>query len=399
MQMQMKDSIVGAGVGNIYGPYLDGNAYVLSKVTGMRNQPDSVKARHILISTFDRNTQQPSIPDSVAKGRIDSIFNAIKGGASFATLAETISDDPGSAAKGGDLGYFSSGMMVKEFNDFCFEKSTGAIEVVKTQFGYHLIQIMDQKNFLPAYKIAYLSRNIDPSLETVNDAMNAANQFSGNSRTLKAFDENIVKDKYNKLLAVDIRSNDFNIQGLGVNRSIVRDIFSANVGDVLDPIEMSGQYVVIAITGEDESGMMSVAKARPQVESILRNEVRAEKIISKLGTITTLEALASSNNTVVAQADSVSFVSPVINGVGFEPSVGGFAFAKENNQKVSKPIAGNSGVFVIKTISVGAISNLSTGADDTRNNLLNQAKGSATGGSMAALRERAKIEDMRNKFL
>lgn len=398
IQIPQKDSIISAGIGNVYGPYVDGNSYVLSRVVDVKTRPDSVRARHILISTIDNQTQQTTMPDSVAKAKIDSIETAIKGGSSFASLATQFSSDQGSAQKGGDLGYFSSGQMVKEFNDFCFDKTKGSTGIVKTQFGYHLIEITDQKNFVPAYKIAYLARSIDASMETVNDAMNAANQFSGNSRTLKAFDNNVVTQGLNKLLATDIRQNEFNIMGIGVNRALVRDIFEAEVGSVLEPVELNGQYIVVAVTGAEKSGVMSVAKARPMVESILRNEEKAKKIIAKIGNVTTLDAVANANSTIIQSADSVSFVSPMIGGVGFEPKVVGYAFVKTNVNKVGKPVGGNSGVFVLSSKQIGATQNMGS-ADETRASLSNQAKSIPGSSSMTALRERGKITDKRSKFL
>ena len=85
--------------------------------------------------------------------------------------------------------------MVKEFNDFCFSGKTGDRKIVKTQFGYHLIEIEDQKNFNPAYKIAYLSKTITASTETEDKASGLASQFASESRNAKAFDENIKKRK------------------------------------------------------------------------------------------------------------------------------------------------------------------------------------------------------------
>ncbi len=398
IQIPQKDSIIETGVGKVYGPYIDGNSYVLSRVVDVQTRPDSVKARHILIGTFDMQTQQPTLPDSVAKKKIDSIEAVIKGGGSFATLATSLSDDKGSAEKGGDLGFFASGMMVKEFNDFCFEKSAGSMGVVKTQFGYHLIEITAQKNFVPAYKIAYLSKPIEASINTVNDAMNAANVFSGNSRNLKAFDENVSKQGLNKLVAPDIRENEYNIAGLGVNRSLVKEIFAAKVGDVLEPVEMNGQYIVVAVTGAEKSGLMNPAKARPTVEYILRNEEKARIIKEGLGKITTLEALASLKKTTVRQADSVMFASPMIGGVGFEPKVAGYSFSKNTMKKVGLPVSGNSGVFVLETLSVAA-GQVNTSFEDVKNTLFNASRNVAASSSMDALRNQGKIRDNRSKFL
>lgn len=398
MQMANKDSIIAAGTGRVFGPYLDGNTYVLSRVVDVKTRPDSVKARHILVSTVDMQTQQPIMSDSAAKAKIDSIENLIKGGANFASLATQLSDDKGSAEKGGDLGFFASGMMVKEFNDYVFGNPTGSRGIVKTQFGYHLIEIENQKNFVPAYKIAYLSKPIDASMETVNDAMNAANQFAGNSRTVKAFDDNVIKQGLNKILSPEIRPNDYNIMGLGVNRGLVRDIFEAKPQTVLEPVDMNGQYVVIAVTGVEKSGLMSASRARPMVESILRNKEKAKKIIAGLGTVKSLSEVAAANKTIVQTADSVSFASPMIASVGFEPKVGGAAFNKTNLNKVSSPIGGNSGVFVISALRVGA-SQSPVSKDEVKNTLINQARNASLSSSAQALKDKATIKDKRTKFL
>lgn len=397
IQIEQKDSIINAGVGVVYGPYNDGGSFVMSRVLDVKTLPDSVKARHILISVNDPRTQQPILSDSVAKARIDSIEAAIKGGASFDALARTYSDDPGSKEKGGDLGFFASGMMVPEFNDFCFEKSKGSLGVVKTQFGYHLIQVMDQKNFVPAYKIAYMGKSIDASMQTVNDALNAANQFAGNTKTAKQFDDNVIKQGLNKLIIPDIRESENNLMGLGTNRRFVKDIFEASVGKVLEPAEFNDQYVVAVVTSAEKKGVMSAAKARPMVESILRNELKRNEIVKKLGTFSTLQDIANKQNVAVLTADSISFVSPVLPGSGFEPKVGGFAFAKSNMNKVSAPVGGNSGVFVLQTSFVGAGQNMGS-AEDIQNQLRNQSKNSAFGGSLNALKEKADIKDYRSKF-
>lgn len=398
IQIPQKDSIIGAGIGKVYGPYNDGGSYVLSRVVDSKVMPDSVKARHILISLIDPRTQQPTLSDSVAKARIDSIETAVKGGASFDALARLYSDDPGSKEKGGDLGYFASGMMVPEFNDFCFEKPKGSRGVVKTQFGYHFIEVTDQKNFAPAYKIAYMAKTIDASMETVNDAMNAANQFAGNTKTMKQFEDNVIKQNLSKLIAPDIKESESNVLGLGSNRSFVRDVFEAEVGDVLEPVEFPDQYVVAVVTSAETQGTMSAAKARPLVESILRNQVKKDLIVKKIGTVTSLQDLATKNNVGVMNADSISFSSPVLPGSGFEPKVGGFAFAKQNLNKVSAPIGGNAGVFVIQTSFVGANASFGGSVDDVRKTLENQSKNSAFGGSLTALKERSNIKDYRSKF-
>jgi peptidyl-prolyl cis-trans isomerase D len=139
-----KDSIFALAKGEVFGPYLDAGSYVLAKKIDEKTLPDSVKARHILVATADRNGQV-QVPDSIAKKKIDSIKTLLENGANWDSVALKLSDDPGSKEKGGDLGYFGSGQMVKEFNDFCFEGKKGEAKILKTQFGYHYVQIEDQR--------------------------------------------------------------------------------------------------------------------------------------------------------------------------------------------------------------------------------------------------------------
>ena len=113
------DSIIKLATGSVFGPYLDKNSYVLAKYLGSKSFPDSVNARHILIATVNSQTGEPLLEDSTAKNRADSILTAINGGANFSALALVYSSD-GSKDKGGDLGTFGYGIMVPEFNKFCF---------------------------------------------------------------------------------------------------------------------------------------------------------------------------------------------------------------------------------------------------------------------------------------
>src|SRR6202012_1927873 len=106
--------------------------------------------------------------------------------------------------KGGDLGTFTADGMVKEFSDFCFNGKTGERGVVKTQFGYHYIEILEQKNFEPDYKIAYISKKIEPSTETDQASCGLASQFAAESRDTKAFEANLQKQNLQRLLAPDV---------------------------------------------------------------------------------------------------------------------------------------------------------------------------------------------------
>src|SRR5205809_338359 len=129
-------------VGGIYGPYIDGNTYTIAKLLGKRQQADTVKVRHILIATAQRDHQSgemvPTRDAAVAKKLIDSIQTAIAKGSNFDTLCIKFSEDPGKNDRqtgkfnGGVYDKVTSGNMVAEFNDFIFSHPAGAKGVVKT---------------------------------------------------------------------------------------------------------------------------------------------------------------------------------------------------------------------------------------------------------------------------
>jgi peptidyl-prolyl cis-trans isomerase D len=398
IQVPFKDSVFALPKGEVFGPYLDGGDYSIAKLIDTRTMPDSARARHILVATVNPQTGQPLMEDSVAKKKIDSIQNLLEHGASWDSIALKFSDDPSSKEKGGDLGYFTADRMVKEFSDFSFNGKKGDKKVVKSQFGYHYIEILDQKNFEPAYKIAYLSRKIETSPETDQAASGLASQFAGESRDAKAFDDNVQKNRYRKLLAPDIAPAEFTIPGLGPNRQLVRWIYESELGNVSELYPIGDKYVVAVITEINKEGTMSPAKARNQIEPILRNKKKAEQILKKVGNPASLDAAASAAGQTVQHADSVLFSRPVLNG-GPEPKVVGYAFSKDLAGKaISSAIPGNSGVFFIKVDNAGAMSNPTAEIQQERFMMEQQQRSQISYGLVDALRKLATIKDYRGKF-
>lgn len=397
IQVPNKDSILALGKGQVFGPYYDGPALTLARVVDAKVLPDSVKARHILIATADLQTGQPLMPDSVAKNRIDSIQKAIAGGASFETLAVQYSDDEGSKERFGDLGYFANGQMVKEFNDFCFEGKTGSKGVVKTQFGYHYIEVLDQKNFEMAYKIAYMAKNIEPSAETDNAANAAATQFASSSRTQKDFEDNVIKQGFNKRIADAVKEMDYQIPGVGVSRSFIKWVYSNKPGTVSEPMSVGDNYVVAVITGERAEGLQSPAAARMMVEPVLRNKEKARILVQKFGKYSSLDEAAKNVDQSIQQADSIRFADNFKPGFGNEPILIGAAFNKEYQSKPSQPLVGNTGVYVVSVTSNTAEVAQETDIEQQRKANQMQMKQMAGYGLMQALREAAVIKDERLK--
>ena len=399
IQSQVKDSIVKQPVGVISGPYLDGNNYILAKVIGTKQLPDSVKARHILISLADQAGNQIRT-DSVAKKLADSILAAIKTGADFSALALQYSSD-GSASKGGDLGTFGYGAMVPEFNDFTFNKNVGEKDVVRTQFGYHVIDIVSQTNFNPAYKIAFLAKPISSSDETINGASLASSKASAqkNAKDLSAY---AAKNGLSLVeLPTTIKENDFAVGNMQDARSLVRWAFDADKGDVSEPIIIGNDFIVATVNKVYAEGTQDAATARVGAEAIVRNLKKADLITAKLGATPTLESAATAYNKQIltAGADStITLNGRIINGIGAEPKLIGAAFNKEYTTKASAPIVGNNGVYVIKVQGIQQKTETTADEKAAQTTARFAAIRQQTNNWFEALRKQADIKDTRAKF-
>lgn len=402
MQVPNADTIKKLAPRQVFGPYVDGANYTLAKMIDMRNMPDSVKVRHILIKTAEKG--QPTLADSIAKKRIDSIAAAAQAGADFNALVQKYSDDAGSKSTKGEYDFTSSQFpnLSKEFAEVAFYGNTGDKKVVKVEnqaySGYHYIEVVEQKKIEPAYKIAYLAKPIEASQETINTANSAAAQFAANSRNKKQFDDNALKQKLPVLSSADLKQNDFQVPGLGESRQFIRWIYENKTGDVSEPYAIGDKYVVAQITGISDKGLMSVEKARAAAEPLIMNEKKAQKIISSKLKGTTLEQIAQSAGVGVLHADSVGFNQPFIPNIGNEPRIAGAAFNKGLQGKVSEPIAGNTGVFIIKDEGVSALPNTNVNADQLRRQLAMQEKQMGGYRSIEALKKAANIKDNRFEF-
>ncbi|MBW0176772.1 SurA N-terminal domain-containing protein [Sediminibacterium sp.] len=395
MQQPNKDSITRTPVGTLYGPYQDGSNFTIAKMIAVKNWPDSAKVRHILVSTFNPQTNQVIRPDTLAKKLIDSIETAVKGGADFAALCSKYSDD-GNKNTGGVYEYFPQGQMVVPFNDFSFDKPVGSKGVVKTEYGYHYVEVLGQKNFNPAYKIAYLSKPILASSETVSAASTAAAQFASASKGKKEFDATSLKSNLTVLTAADIKQNDFNVNGIGQSRQLVRWVYENKTGDVSEPIEVGDRYVVAIVSGINPAGTMSPADARPLVEGFVRNEKKAKQILDGKFKGASLEAISAAIGSPVLRADSLSFSTPFLPNVGSEPKIVGAAFNKSLQGKVSAPIAGLTGVFAVKVESNSARPGVMDA--ETIKQTLMQGSRVAVFRGVQSLKTAAVVKDNRFKF-
>ena len=397
-----KDTLASLPVGVVYGPYIDGKDLVLAKKIKTRMLGDSVKCRHILIGTTDRETGAQLMADSAAKQRADSIAAAIKSGANFDELEAKFSSDKVAHKDKGVMTFDIESMQnprqfAPEFADFLLNEKGETRKVVKTNFGWHYIEIVNIINPAPAYKIAYMAKEIVPGDETIRNANNSASKLFSEAKNIKAFDEYAAKNKLQKIESPNvIKENDYTVGNLQDARVLVRWAFEAKEGDVSEPYNIGDQVVVGVLTKIIPEGLQDAKTARPAVEALVRNIKKAEQIKAKLAGKTTLETAATAfPNITVATAgadSSLTFTASIINGIGNEPKVIGAAFNKAYESKVSEPIEGNNGVYVIKVNSTGTKTVDVPSADKTKTMAQQLSYG-----WFEALKKLADIKDERSK--
>ena len=401
LQSPYIDSIIKLPIGLVYGPYVDNKNYVIARMLGSKMVPDSANAKHILIATVNAQTGEQLLADSVAKKRADSIYFAINSGANFALMALQYSSD-GSKEKGGDLGTFSYGTMVPEFNKFCFEKPAGSRGVVKTQFGYHIIEVMSQKGSSPAYKVGFMAKEIFASEETINLASNEAIKLSAEKDPKKL--EAYLQAKGISKITVPtlIKENDAQVGQMQDARQLVRWLFEAQKDDISDPMPVGDQFVVAIVDKILKEGIQDIETARPLAENAIREEKKSEEIIAALGTSATLESSSKKYTKKilsVGQDSSITFKSQIINSIGNEPKLIGAIFNKENLNKVSAPISGKTGVYIIKVIG---IAKKTANPNEDKGQLKTQQtaalRNRAATNWFEGLRKKATIKDNRSKF-
>jgi peptidyl-prolyl cis-trans isomerase D len=335
--------------------------------------------------------------DSAAKKTIDSLFAVLKTGGDFATLALAYSDDQGSKANGGEYNFSSVDMNLdKDFSNFIFNKPTGSREVVKTAFGYHIIEVLNQRNFEEAYKVAYLSKPVVPSEETDITASSAATQFAAKAKDIKSFDEAATQMKLNKNTADNIKELDYTAGNLQ-SRSLVKWIFENETGKVSEPFDLKDQYVVAVIINEIQEGVQPAAVARVLVEPTLRNKKKAEQLAAKAGSEKNLEKLATILGGAAGKIDTLRFSDPFVQNLGTESKVIGAAFNKKNLSNTSGAIDGQNGVYFIRVDQVGALPSAAVDLNGQKKALEGQIKQYAGYSTMESLKKSTKIVDKRRE--
>ncbi|WP_370102440.1 peptidylprolyl isomerase [Xanthomarina gelatinilytica] len=343
------DTIFNMNVGDVYGPYKDGNYFKLTKVIAAIQMPDSVKARHILIPYVGAASAQPDVTQSKeqAKKTADSLLSVLKkDNSKFGEFVSTYSSDQGSVANGGSYDYFTYNTMVPEFRDYVFQNNVGDMDVVETVYGYHIIEVEGQKNKQRAIKVATVAREIEPSETTINQVFRDASNFE--IAIEKGDFETVAKEKDLAVRPVNgIKVLDENIPGLGNQRAMVRWAFEegTEVGDY-KRFNLNGGYAIVQVTATNAAGLMNTEQASVTALPAIRKEKKAALIKDRISA-TTVEDVAAAENQTVKTALAINMKNPTISGAGKEGLVVGTAFGLKEGE-TSKLIEGEKGVYMVQ---------------------------------------------------
>jgi peptidyl-prolyl cis-trans isomerase D len=388
------DQLYNLAPGQVYGPYVFGNYYCISKSMGKKLGVNA-KASHILISYEGTKVpnQKESRTKEEAKAKAEAILVQVTANPdSFLMLAFQSSDDS-SAQQGGDLGYFGPNQMLKPFNDFVFNNSIGKVGLIETDFGYHIIKITDKQDGI---RLATVAQKLEASEATSDRVFTQATKFEMEAAD-KDFTTLAKEMKLTVASPITVGAMQENFGPLGNQRTIVRWAFEGDskIGSVKRFEVANVGHVIARVKSVDASGLAPVSQARSYVEPILKNKKKAELIKAKM-TGSSLEAIATATGSKVEQATDVTLANPVLaGGVGQEPRVVGNAFALAAN-KLSAPIEGTTGIYVVKnrsTTKAPAIKDFSP--------YVGRIKGQTAGDVnrvLPALKDKAEIEDNRKQF-
>jgi peptidyl-prolyl cis-trans isomerase D len=392
-----------ASIGQIVGPYTMQENVIISKVLGFT--PTRLKARHLLIAT---NSSKDEKVIAAKRKTADSLLKVINTN-NFTELVTKYTEDPGSKTTGGLYENFLEAEMVKEFGSFCATQAIGKIGIVKTDFGFHIIEVLE-RDATKFPLLVSVSKTFKASTETIeNKESEITNILYKLDRSISKvedpikksalFDTIVARSKYFPR-AIVIEDNSPKVKGFitaAASNKILELAYAeeASVGNLTSyPIKDKDKYIIAMISYIKEKGEPKFEHIKVKMEEDLRIEKKSQKLITQMLKYKTMLALAKASNTTIMNAE-ISFSNPQITGGGYEPEIIGALFASViKDKKRTLPLKGKTGVYVIqidKTTKAPTAANYKI----EREQMYNALKGSVQGQALGALRKKADIVDNR----
>ena len=390
-------------IGQIVGPYTMQENVIISKVLGFT--PTRLKARHLLIST---NSSKDEKVIAAKRKTADSLLKVINTN-NFTELVTKYTEDPGSKTTGGLYENFLEAEMVKEFGSFCATQAIGKIGIVKTDFGFHIIEVLE-RDATKFPLLVSVSKIFKASIETIeNKESEITNILYKLDRSISKvedpikksalFDTIVARSKYFPR-AIVIEDNSPKVTGFttaAASNKILELAYAeeASVGNLTSyPIKDKDKYVIAMISSIKEKGEPNYEHIKAKMKEDLLIEKKSQKLITQMLKYKTMLALAKASNTTIMNAE-ISFSNPQITGGGYEPEIIGALFASViKDKKRTLPLKGKTGVYVIqidKTTKAPTAANYKI----EREQMYTALKGSVQGQALGALRKKADIVDNR----
>ncbi|MBR2051988.1 MAG: peptidylprolyl isomerase [Bacteroidales bacterium] len=384
------------GVGFVYGPYENEGYYNIAKIVAMENRSDSLMASHILVSYANALRSDATRTKEEAKALADSILNVVKkDNSKLETLAKDFSDDPSAQTNNGDLGWFTDGMMVHNFNEFVQDNKVGTIGMVETPFGYHIIKVTDRKEAAPKARLAVLAHEITPSSATYQNVFAEANKFVTENTTAEDFNKAIEEQGLNKRTYPSLRKNTNFITGISNPRQIVRWAFDENtkVGDMSTIFDLDNMYVVAVLTKSVEEGFTPYEEIADRYQFVIKKEKKGAMLAEQAKTYgTDYQKMIDNMKGEKTTVDNVTFEGRGFGNFGVEDKVIGTVIGMKEGE-VSEPIVGGNGLFVVKVTKetpAAATTDYSSIVREYRTRFNNQILNNS---AYSALKDNVKIED------
>ena len=312
--------------------------------------PEQVRASHILLRTEGKD-------DAAVKAKAEEILKQAKGGADFAELAKKYSEDEGSAKNGGDLDYFGKGKMVAEFDQVVFTMQPGQTsDLVKTQFGYHIIKLVDKK--------AAATRTLPEVRQQIVDQLAYETAHAQAADLAQKVASEVSKpadlDKAAKAHGLTVQDSGFfardeSILSLGSSPEAVSRAFDTKVGDVSGPLQAARGFAFETLIAIQPPSMPKLDDVKDRVrDEVIKQKARdlsrqkATAVAAKLKGAADFEKAAKAAGVDAKTTDLISRDAPIPD-VGIAPEAMDAAFRLPAGA-VSDPITTNIGTVVFKVL-------------------------------------------------
>lgn len=332
-------------VNEVYGPYYNqtDDSFNAFKLLAKVSSPDSIQFRQIQVYA---DTEEKT------KTLADSIYNALKGGADFAAVAK-IYGQTGEATwvnaqswEGSELDADNS-----KFINTLLNQPVNELANLNMGQANLILQVMNKKSMQTKYKVAVVKRKVEFSKETYNAAYNKFSQFVAQNTTIDSMVKNAEESGYTLMPRTDLSSAEHYVGGVRSTREALKWIFAAKPGEV-SPLYECGEndhLMVVALDKIHEAGYRDINSVAEMLRAEIRRDKKAEKIMEEMKKYNSIAQVKGMKDAVSDSVKHVTFSAPAYISVtrSSEPVIGAVA-AKTAANKVSAPIKGNGGVYMIQ---------------------------------------------------